>query len=257
MQKTPQSSKKAKSEQISSCSTNASSKLTIRPLKKSENSSQPPISLPNKSSSLSPIQYKSYLSPKTTNNLTPTLQSRIDSRLSNLQEKSLKDSQASIALSKKWSEWASIKTRLIEDFQLRMDIRAQGKIIERKLETFDSDEDDFEYTYVTKLGRIRKFKNTLLGVSKHPNVYEQTRNFQSIAKVPFRENSITPAPNFNADLKEVFLVKQKLARKGIKSTFIDIANPVCFPKISSALPVGGENLIRISDKKIVNKNFLK
>lgn len=257
MQKLLQSSNKPKSQQFSSCSTKVSSRVTIKPFKKSENSPHPPISLSNKSSSLSPIQYKSYLSPKPANNLTPSMQLKIESRLSQLRENSLKTSQANITLNKKLQDWALVKTRLIEDFQLRMDTRAQGKIIERKLETFESDEEDFDYTYVTKLGRIRKFKSTLLGVSKHPNVYEQSKDFQTIAKVPFRENSFTPAPNFNADLREVFMVKQKLARKGIKSSFIDIANPVCFPKISSALPIGGENLMKIGDKKLVNKVIIK
>lgn len=235
----------------SSCSNRAYNKIVIKNLKNPSGSCKSPLPTSNKFSSLSPAPYRSYISPKPNDSLTPTLQSKIENRVREIKEKLSKSPKGLISLNKKFKDWAQVKSRLIEDLQLRVETRTQCKAIERKLEIFESDEEDFAYTYVTKLGRIRKFKSSLLGVSKHPNTYEITQNTQSILKVPFRETFIAPSPNFEVDLREAFRVKQSLAKKGVKSSFIDIANPVIFPKITMALPIGGENLLKLSKKRFV------
>ena len=234
----------------SSCLARSSNKIVVRSIRNASVACKSPVPSSNKSSSLSPAPYRSYLSPKPDGTFTPTLQSKIENRIKDIREKASKSPKGLISLNKKFQDWAQVKSRLLEDLHLRAETRAQTKAIERKLETFESDNEDFDYTYITKLGRIRKFKSSLLGVSRHPNTYEMTPNTQSILKVPFIQNLNPPCPNFEVDLREAFKIKQSLAKKGIRSSFIDIANPITFPKIPLALPLGGENLLRLSKKRL-------
>lgn len=192
--------------------------------------------------------YKSYQTPcKSNENLDPLLLSKVENRLKSINENSVKSSISNLALQRKLNDWARLKSRISEDLQIRIDNRAQSKPIERKLETHDSSDEDFDYTYLSKIGRIRKFRSSLLGVARHPNTYESGKDFTIVKGFGLKPNPPKSESGLN-ELQESFLVKLSLARKGIRSDFIDISNRILTPNINTGLPLGGENLIRLSKK---------
>ena len=189
--------------------------------------------------------FKSYQTPcKSNENLDPLLFSKIDNRLKSINENSVKSSISNLALQRKLNDWARVKSRISEDLQVRLDNRARSKPAERKLETHDSDEEDFDYSYLSRVGRIRKFRSSLLGVARHPNTYESGKDASIVKGLGLRPSPHKSDSGISA-LQETFKVKLSLARKGIRSDFIDISNRILTTSMNTGLPSGGENLIRL------------
>jgi hypothetical protein len=196
--------------------------------------------------------YQAYRNPsKSIESINPLIDVQIESRITSFKEKIVKDSISSIALQRKLQDWARIKTRLIEDVQVKVDTRARSKVVQRKLQTFEEDEEDFQYVYMSRVGRIRKLKSSLIGVARHPNTYENGKDV-SIVKQFDQLQEVQRTPDWIGGMDEAIKVKLSLARKGIRSNFLDISNQVSFPCLSSGLPAGGENLIKLSRKVSCN-----
>ena len=148
--------------------------------------------------------------------------------------------------------WTKERTLRYEEANRRKELlKDKRENTPRSREDCFSDEEDFPYTYLTKVGRLRKLNYKLLDLSRHPD-YIGANNYMSMRQQQYYSPvSRTPEKPYGnvSVLEEGFRVKSVLARNKIECSLKEITGELYSPKLT-LLPRGGEGLLA----KVCRKN---
>lgn len=140
--------------------------------------------------------------------------------------------------------WNLRKSKKDEEFVRNIEQARQIKnITPDPREDCYSDEEDFSYSFLTKVGSIRKHKRDLLHISRKPD-YLGAANYISIQ--PHSIYSLihpVRSEDRTEQVQEAFLVKKALAEREIPFPIHQISGTI-YPNLPKSLPKGGELLLK-------------
>ncbi|OMJ69383.1 hypothetical protein SteCoe_32911 [Stentor coeruleus] len=140
--------------------------------------------------------------------------------------------------------WARDKSLRQEEALRRFDL--PKKIVEytaRDPEDYHSDEEDLNYNYMDRIGRIRKLNHKLIDISKHPD-YEGNSGYISMqSQVKYVMKTRTPVVIKKERIQEAEKIKNCLAKRNIRCNFQMITSSL-IDEATSQLPKGGEGLLK-------------
>lgn len=178
---------------------------------------------------------------------------KIESKLELIHKNSIKSRQSEIRIKnlsssksylEKITEWGKEKSLRQEELVMRMNlIKKNEDYSPGKKQIFDVDEEDFNYSYLSKIGSIRKVKKNLLDVAVKPNYLAPELH---ISMQPYTIYNTPKAVKRNFEYEytdESFKVKRALAAREIKCKLHKI-NGSLINNYNKELPKGGELLMR-------------
>ena len=138
------------------------------------------------------------------------------------------------------AQWTNDRTMRFEEASRKKELsKDRIKNTPRPREDNFSDEEDFQYTYLTKVGRIRKLHHKLLDLSRHPD-YIGADNYMSMRQQE-HYSPVLRTPKTSA-IEESLRIKSVLARNRIKFSLKEMTGDIYSPKLV-LLPKGGERLL--------------
>lgn len=179
---------------------------------------------------------------------------KIESKLELIHKNSIKTRQSELRIRnlsssnvylEKVRDWGKEKSARQEELVMRMNlIKKNEDYSPGKKQIFDVDEEDFNYSYLNKIGSIRKVKKNMLDVAVKPN-YLAPELYISMQPYSFYSTPKAVRRNFEYEYTdESFKVKRALAAREIKCKLHKI-NGSLIPNDNKELPRGGELLMRL------------
>ena len=128
-------------------------------------------------------------------------------------------------------------------------MRSKGKLTPDKMHENHSENEDFTYSYTSRVGKIRKSKDRLIRVSKKPDYFGALGYISMQPHSPYTRFLVNKEENPSAVLQEAIQAKRSLSKKGIPVSYkvILAQAPPTKPK---NFPVGGEFLLKVKSEII-------
>ena len=109
---------------------------------------------------------------------------------------------------------------------------------------YQSDNEDFTYSFTNRAGKIRKKKNKLIKVSKRPDYIGASGYISVQPHRPYTRHEIKREEKPAEILQEAMKIKRTLSKKGIPLSYKIIMSQISDQKQKN-LPRGGELLLRV------------
>lgn len=226
------------------------SKLDINSIQGLVNKTPSPLNfrdfLPKISPELSPIadmKYSAYRTYRAKKNSGKT-DERLEKKHQEFNRSRLAEAKFKKVMDDKVQLWTLRKLKKDEEFVKNIEqLRQRKNITPDPREDCFSDEEDFSYSFLHKIGSIRKNKRNLIHVSRKPD-YVGAAGYISMQPHSIY-NIIHPVRSENPkeSIQESFRVKKALADREIPFPIHSIVGNI-YPNLPKSLPKGGEMLLK-------------
>ena len=115
--------------------------------------------------------------------------------------------------------------------------------IEESHEYYNSDEEDFTYSFTTKIGQARKKYYKLLDISRHPDYTPHSGCMSAIPRSRYNPFTKIKVQEKYTSMEEAFRIKKCFAKNRMVYNINDLGRLDTRLK-SSSLPKGGEMLLK-------------
>jgi hypothetical protein len=123
-------------------------------------------------------------------------------------------------------------------------MRNKGKFTPDKMQEHHSENEDFTYSFTSRVGKIRKNKNKLIKVSKKPDYIGALGYISMQPHSPYTPFEVHKEENPSALLQEAIQTKRSLSKRGIPVSYKVILSQSS-PTKAKNFPIGGEFLLRV------------
>ena len=178
------------------------------------------------------------------------IEKKLDIKHLELQTKAWKNTQTDkyytgIINIERIKQWTIEKSRASEESTKKLNLKTKNCEGRYKIREINEKTNDFDYNFVKKHGRVRKLYSKILKTSKSPKYVCCDEYLSKQPYCVYQVRSLTPCLDEKVELKEIFDVKNSLAKRKIQCSIEQIACGLFdSARYGETLPTGSERLLK-------------